>query len=117
MDKETTTQSTEIRISAWNPDIEILPEIVRQHLDQPMSWVEFCRRQHAVKVAIDQLARWGGAKCVTVEMEVQGDAQSKWVKKLHQFYKLECKNPRQRSIDGKVFRSKGWVYPKGTQRK
>lgn len=72
----------------WDPDVEKLPTIVRDHLDHWLSPEATVRRRHATYKALRDMVRDGEAQERTVILHLQSSTGG-YVEKPFTFYKLK----------------------------
>lgn len=73
----------------WNPDVERLPAIVREQLDQWLSPEATARRRLATYKALRYMVRDGDAQERTVILQLQGTVKGDIIEKPFTFYKLK----------------------------
>lgn len=72
----------------WNPDVERLPVIVRDHLDHWLSPEATVRRRHATYKALRNMVRDGEAQERTVILHLQSSTGG-YIERPFTFYKLK----------------------------
>ena len=83
------TTTTKSEVIPWNPDVEKLPAIVREQLDQWLSSEATVRRRHATYKALSGMVRDGEAQERTVILQLQGTSAGDIKEKPFTFYKLK----------------------------
>lgn len=76
-------------VTPWNPDVERLPAIVREQLDQWLSPEATMRRRRATYKALRDMVRDGDAQERTVILQLQGTVKGDIIEKPFTFYKLK----------------------------
>lgn len=82
-----TTPKSEV--TSWNPDVDQLPAIVREQLDQWLSPEATVRRRLATYKALRDMVRDGDAQERTVILQLQGPVAGDIIEKPFTFYKLK----------------------------
>lgn len=83
------TQTPKSEVIPWNPDVEKLPAIVREQLDQWLSPEATVRRRHATYKALRDMVRDSEAQERTVILQLQGTTKGDIIEKPFTFFKLK----------------------------
>lgn len=83
------TKTPKSEVIPWNPDVEKLPAIVREQLDQWLSPEATVRRRRVTYKALRDLVRDGEAQKRTVILHLQGNIHGDYIEKPFTFYKLK----------------------------
>lgn len=83
------TKTPKSEVTPWNPDVDKLPAIVREQLDQWLSPEATARRRLATYKALRYMVRDGDAQERTVILQLQGTVKGDIIEKPFTFYKLK----------------------------
>lgn len=83
------TNTPKSEVIPWNPDVEKLPAIVREQLDQWLSPEATVRRRHVTLKALRDMVRDGEAQERTIILQLHGKSAGDIIEKPFTFYKLK----------------------------